>query len=66
MQLDTVTEGYRQDSVGSASHYIKEQRWQDVGTEIWTVGDIILDAGNDARLTAARITSDDGLVQLRA
>ncbi|QPT40986.1 Possible hemagglutinin (DUF638) [Oligella ureolytica] len=66
LQLDTVTEGYRQDSVGSASHYIKEQRWQDVGTEIWTVGDIILDAGNDARLTAARITSDDGLVQLRA
>ena len=30
------------------------------------MGDIILDAGNDARLTAARITSDDGLVQLRA
>ncbi|WP_311515425.1 two-partner secretion domain-containing protein, partial [Oligella urethralis] len=66
LQLDTVTVGYRQDSVGSASHYIKEQRWQDVGTEIQAVGDIILDAGNDARLTAARITSDDGLVQLRA
>ena len=50
MQLDTVTEGYRQDSVGSASHYRK-----DVGTEIQAVGDILLDAGHDARLTAGRI-----------
>ncbi|MDO5679374.1 MAG: hemagglutinin repeat-containing protein [Pelistega sp.] len=66
LNVGTVTTGYRQDSIVNARNYIKEQRWQDVGTHIQAVGDIQLIAGRNANLTAAQVSSEHGHLQVAA
>ena len=58
--LSTVQIAEQNNSIQNAKNYLKHGSTQDIGTQIKTTGDIILQAGNDLNAKAASITSQDG------
>ena len=63
INLGTVQIAEQNNSVRNPKNYLKHGSTQDIGTQIQTVGDITLIAGNDLNAKAATITSSEGALQ---